>query len=298
MEKKIGLMFFPLDKAKKLDAKYLFIGKFISKLLFSLKYDLQKAELTIEVERYCLAAVISAVLWGITIFIFGIPFAFVLQKQLTIESILIAGIFGFFGFLGSLILLLFYPRILTKKIATAVDQDLLFALRSMLIQLSSGLSLYETLVTTSKAKFGQVSLELQGVVNDISSGMSEEKALEKLTFRTKSEFLKRATWQIVTSMKSGGSLVTSLTSEVDSLIQHQSEQIKLYSAELNLWILVYLIVAAALPSLGVTFLVIISSVSGGGVGIEMVYMIIILSLMVQLAMIMIIKNRIPRVVRQ
>jgi flagellar protein FlaJ len=178
-----------------------------------------------------------------------------------------------------------------------VDQDLLFALRTMLIQLSSGISLFETIKAISKANYGQVSTEFGLVIKDINTGMSETDALEKLAFRTKSEVLKRTTWQLITTLRSGGSIVTALNSQVDALVSQQMDLIKSYAAELNLWTLIYLIVAAAMPSLGITFLVIASSIGGSGIGPEAVLLIVILSIFVQLSMVFLIRTKVPKVVK-
>ena len=75
------------------------------------------------------------------------------------------------------------------------------------------------------------------------------------------------------------------------------DAIKAYSAELNLWTLVYLIVAAAVPSLGITFLVIASSIGGSGIGPEAVILIVLLSMIVQITMIMLIRSKVPKVVK-
>ena len=67
-------MLYSLENAKKLSDKYLFIGRFLSKIIFSLKYDLQKAEITIDVERYCLGALISAFIYGVMFIFIGMAF--------------------------------------------------------------------------------------------------------------------------------------------------------------------------------------------------------------------------------
>lgn len=296
-EKTPIMMLFPIEKAKQFSEKYLFFGRFLSKIMFSLKYDLQKAEMDIDVERYCLASLVSALLYAIMFLFVGLAFGAIISKQVGVFTIALMLVASIGSFVSMLIFHLIYPKIAAFQLATMVDQELLFAIRTMLIQLSSGISLFEAMKMISKSNYGQVSSEFTFVVKDVNSGMSETQALEKLAFRTKSEVLKKTIWQIITTMRSGGSIVNALESQVEALVAQQIDAIKAYSAELNLWTLVYLIVAAAMPSLGITFLVIASSVGGSGIGPEAVILIVVLSLSIQLAMILLVRSKVPKVVK-
>lgn len=290
-------MLYSIESARKFSERYLFIGRMLSKIIFSLKYDLQKSGIDIDVERYCLASLISALLYGIMFFFVGMMFGAVITKEVGMLTLTIMIASGITSFFVALMFHLIYPKIATYQLASMVDQDLLFALRTMLIQLSSGMSLFESMKNISKSDYGQVSIEFSSVIRDINSGMSESAALEKLAFRTKSEVLKKTVWQIITTMRSGGSTVAALNSQVESLLSQQMDAIKGYAAELNLWTLIYLIVAAAMPSLGITFLVIASSIGGSGIGPDAVLLIVILSLGTQFGMIYLIRSKVPRIVK-
>jgi len=291
------LLLFPLDKARHFSSTFLFLGRFLSKVIFSLKYDLRKAEINIDPANYCLASLISAIIYGIMFLFVGMAFGIIIIREISTFTFLIMFGFGFFAFIGSLIFHLLYPKLAAYQLASLVDQELLFSLRTLLIQLSSGISLFEAMQSIAKSNYGQVSHEFGQVVRDINSGMAESAALEKLAFRTKSEILKKSVWQIITTMKSGGSIVTALQSEVSDLNAQQGEIIKNYSAELNLWTLIYLIIAAAMPSLGITFIVIASSIGGAGIGIEAVILIALLAAIIQIAMIFMIKTKVPKVIK-
>ncbi|MCX6803172.1 MAG: type II secretion system F family protein [Candidatus Diapherotrites archaeon] len=291
------LMLYSLESAKNISEKYIFLGRFISKILFSLKYDLQKAEIDIDVERYCLAAFISALIYGIIFIFVGAAFGVIVTKSIGAFTIALMGITGLSIFFVMLFFHLFYPKLAAFQLAGMVDQDLLFALRTMLIQLSSGTSLFESMKNISKSNYGQVSTEFGLVIKDINSGVSETSALEKLAFRTKSEVLKKTAWQVLTTTRSGGSIVNALNAQVETLVAKQMDTIKAYAAELNLWTLIYLMIAAAMPSLGITFLVIASSIGSSGIGPDAVLLIVVLSLAVQIAMIILIRTKVPKIVK-
>ncbi len=291
------MMLFPLERAVMLPEGLMKIGRFLSKIFFEIKYDLQKADIKVSAEVYCLAAFLSAMIYGFLFLFVGMAFGVIITRSLNSTTLTIMLICSIMSFLLSLLFHLFYPKLASRQIAGLVEQDLLFALRTMLIQISSGISLFDTIRSISKSNYGQVSKEFEIVVKDINSGMSETEALEKLAFKTKSEILKKTIWQVITTLKSGGSLTNALNSQVESLVDQQKESIKRYSAELNLWTLVYLIIAAALPSLGVTFLVIASSISGGGIGKDAVVLIVILAFLIQGVMIFLVRSKVPKVMK-
>ncbi len=296
MDKNPVLMLFPIKKARNISAQYLFIGNSISKIIYTLPYDLKNSEINIDAARYSLASLISAIIYFFLFTFIGSLFGFVITREFGTDTISIAVVIGILLFFIMLFFHLTYPRVRSVQIAKAVEQDLLFALRTLLIQVSSGISLFDSIRLISRSNYGQVSEEFSDVIKDINSGMSETMALEKLAFKTKSDILKKVIWQILTTLKSGGSVVNSISSSVEELIHKQMDTIKSYSAELNVWTLVYLIVAAALPSLGVTFLVISSAVGNSGVGPEAVILIAFLAIIIQLALILLVRTQVPKVI--
>jgi flagellar protein FlaJ len=296
-EKNPVMMLYPLSSARKIPPKYLFIGQKLSKIVFTLKYDLDNSEINIDPARYSLASLISAFIYFFLFTFVGGAFAFVLFDDLTPDLIVLAFGAGILGFFVMFFFHLFYPRKRAKEIAKEVEEELLFALRTLLIQVSSGISLFEAMRLVSRSNYGQVSEEFHGVIRDVNSGMSESKALEKLAFKTKSDIFKKIIWQMLTTMKSGGSVVSSLRASVEELVLKQMDIIKGYAAELNMWTLIYLIVAAALPSLGVTFLVIASAIGTSGIGVEAVILIAVLAIGIQLALIFLLRTHVPKVIK-
>jgi len=175
---------------------------------------------------------------------------------------LLPALAAFFIFLGAFLL---YPRVMVRKVVEAVDKDLIFALKDLLVQVSSGISLYNAMANISRAGYGRVSSEFRLAVQEISAGESPERALERMALRTESEFLKRTAWQMVTVLRTGASLRGALSSLVLNLGQHQAARVKSFIQELNLWILLYVIVGIAIPSLGATLLVVLSLFTGSAV---------------------------------
>jgi len=96
-------------------------------------------------------------------------------------------------------------------------------------------------------------------------------------------------------MKSGASLKGAITSIVEILTNYQHRMIKDYTAELNLWILMYLLLAVALPALGITFVVILSSLAGASIQEFHIWLLVGAAIVNQIVLTGFIKNRIPKV---
>ncbi|MBU1120412.1 MAG: type II secretion system F family protein [archaeon] len=291
---RVKFLLFSVEKSKKISKRFLGIGERISRLFFGVKYDLKKAGLEIEAKEYCAAAFLSALIYGIIFFLLGSALLFL--RNGSIEGIFPLNIgIGLVFFFIFFFLHMIYPGIMAKRIAAGIDQDLVFALKSMLIQVSSGVPLFDSMKNIGRGEYGFVSAEFRETVQEISSGVSETKALERMALRTKSEYLRKATWQLIGSIKAGSSLAGAINSVVETLMNYQLRAIKNYAAELNLWILVYLLLAAAIPTLGITFLIILSSMGGTNISELHIGAAIGGSFIIQIVLIGFVKNRIPKV---
>ena len=88
-EQNPALLLFPLEKARHFSNNFLFIGRFLSKIMFSLKYDLEKAEIDIDPANYCLAAFISATIYGLMFVFVGLAFGIIILKEISAFTFLI-----------------------------------------------------------------------------------------------------------------------------------------------------------------------------------------------------------------
>jgi pilus assembly protein TadC len=288
-------MLFSVERADKFNRRFLWIGEFLKSFFPRLERNLEQAEIPLSAERYLSAAFFSALVYGVVFFFLFYFLFFIRNAEITpagsVLPLLIALAFFFVFFF----ILIISPGLSAKNYSRKIDQKLLFALKSMLVQVSSDVSLFDAIANVGKADYGAVSREFAVLAREISSGMSEADALERMALATKSDYLKKTAWQLSTAIKSGASLQKALASIVENLANKQARDIKDYAAELNLWILMYLLLAAAVPTLGITFLVILSSLGGASIGTEHVIMIVLVSFAVQVALIGFVKNRVPQV---
>jgi len=285
-------MVFSIEQASRINRRLIGIGNLLVRLSPSLKYDLRSSGLEIDPGAYAMAAMLSSILWGTFITLFS--YIALSTRGMPNAKLVAAGP----GLLILIVIFLFqliYPRVLAKSVAEKVDRELIFALKDMYIQINSGVSLFDSMCNISKTDYGKVSKEFELAVRDITAGDSEEKALEKLATKTKSEYFKRALWQLITAMRSGASTAGALRSVIDVLISYQHRMIKNYASELNFWILMFMLIAATIPTLGITLSVVLSTFGRAGVTPMLFIEFIIASFIVQAVMIGFLKNRRPEV---
>ena len=285
-------MIFSIEQASRMNRRFIGIGNLLVRLYPSMKYDLRSAGVDIEGGAYAMAALISSIIWGAFICLFS----YLALSSRGIENA--ATISVGLGLLIMLVILLFqfvYPQVLARKVAETVDRELIFALKDIYIQINSGVSLFDAMCNISKADYGHVSDEFGLAVRDITAGDSEEGALEKLALKTKSDYFKKALWQLITAMRSGASTAGALRSVVDVLIGYQHRMIKNYAAELNFWILMFMLIAATIPTLGITLSVVLSTFGRAGITPLLFAEFIGASFIVQSMMIGFLKSRRPEV---
>lgn len=212
------------------------------------------------------------------------------NTQVTYIGLLAFPVIFLFSFYSSLYL----PKIKGLKRGKEIERELPYALRHLLIEVKSGIPLYNGLVAISE-KYGAASDEIRDIVEEINAGKSEMEAIEESIFKNPSYNFRRAFWQILNSLKTGTDIETSLESTVDDIIKQQLISIKKYGQELNPMTLMYMMVAIILPSLGITFLIVLSMFAGGGIGSSLFTYILIGLVLFQAFLVNVIREKRPNV---
>jgi len=138
---------------------------------------------------------------------------------------------------------------------------LLDSLEHILIEIKSGVPLFNAMIGVTEG-YGEVSDEFRIVVKEINAGIPEIKALEKASLRNPSLYFRRSLWQITNAMKAGSDVASALEAIVNNLTQEQIIAIRRYGQELSPFTLMYMLIAVIMPTLGITFLIILSSFAG------------------------------------
>ncbi|MFC2163272.1 type II secretion system F family protein [Candidatus Altiarchaeota archaeon] len=289
---RIPLMILPLRQGIRLTDRWRGIWHKILKLLPKIRKDMVEADLDLDPEEYIGASILSAVLTGLTAFIIFYALLALLgadEGKILLTSVLTGGSI----FLLFIVALLTYPGIIAGKKAETIDKDLVFALKDMLLEVSSGASAYSALAEVANSGYGLLSEEIETVVKKANVGVPVEEALEELALKTRSEHLKSSIWQIVNALKSGSSLEGILRELVKDLTFEQKIKIRNYAQELNVMILAYMLFAVVIPTIATTIIIILGPFMGVSMGPRIFYIIIPVCFFMQIALMEFIKSRRP-----
>lgn len=221
----------------------------------SIEKDLNGARMDEDPDEYIATALARAVQIGVSLS-GSIAFAGYIMERMFIMKL---GL-GLLPLFTPLLFLTFsyQPKVKAKRVSRQLEKNLPYALRHMLIEVSSGISLYEAMVDASY-DYGEASNEFNRIVSDIQGGKSQIEALEDSIARNPSIMYRRAIWQMINALKSGADLTDTLDSLVDTMVEEQKLEVEKYGEDLNPFILMYLMLAVIFPSLGVTLMIVMSS---------------------------------------
>ena len=241
----------PANKLRKFSHLFLGISGHLGDFFPFLKLSLKRAEIDIDAREYISLCMISSIIFFLFFgFIISMVFIF-----LGLEKF-------FFGFLIAIFLSVFvflqqvlHPKIIANKKIRDIERNLLPAMQNMLIQLNSGVPLFDILVSISKEDYGGVSEQFNKAVKEINAGTPQIDALEEIASLNPSVLFRRAIWQIVNGMKSGADMARVIKEVNNTISDEQVLQIQRYGSQLNPLAMFYMLVAVIMPSLGMTFLI-------------------------------------------
>lgn len=293
MKNKIPFLPLPYDKVRSISEHFLGLGENLSKFFPSLEFELEQAGFGISPRRWISIALFTLIFYFIVVFsailVVTIAARADILKALSI-SLLAGGSIGFASFL----FLSFYPKLSAARKIKDIEKNLPYMLHHVLVQVRAGVPLYDTLVSIARSDYGLLSHEIRRVVNEINTGKSEAESLEILTRETPSFFFRRVMWQMINALKSGADIGTTMREIVDNLAVEQRVAIKKYGAQLNPLALMYMLFAVIFPTLGITFLLVLSSFTGLTINLEMILIGIIgMLVLFQFMFVGLIKSRRP-----
>jgi len=290
----VPLIIIPLSTIKKLGYKFPWFGRKLDGMFPTLRVHLLMAQIPMTMEEFAISALVSSALisFFITIGLFLTSIILKIPKNEAIVLTLGPAVLIFFLYF---IVTLFYPQILSKKIAEQIDKDLIFALKDLLLEVSAGSSLYNAMAGVVLSNYGLVSKEFEKVLKRTNRGMPLEDSLEQLAVETPSTHLRNACWQILNSLKAGTMLTTTLRGIVQDLTSDQHRKIKSYAQELNVLALIYLLFAVAIPTIVTTLAIVMASFSGAQVSEDTFLYIVVVCYFIQLVLVGLIRSRRPTV---
>lgn len=225
----------------------------ISKAFPSLKIKLKQAGMNDKPEDFIRKTFTSAfyMTTGLVVLLF-----LVLAKLDLIKSFmfLIVPVVFFFMFLYMVRL----PDVKIARREKDISKEIVFAGRFVIIELESGVPLYNAMLNVSK-NYDVIGKYFKELTDKVDLGTSMEDALNEAAEFVPSEDFRKILWQIINSIRTGSDVAKSLYSIMEQITKNQITEVNKYGKKLNPLAMFYMIIAVILPSLGMTMLIILSS---------------------------------------
>ncbi|HEV8289984.1 MAG TPA: type II secretion system F family protein [Candidatus Norongarragalinales archaeon] len=230
------------------------LGSRVNAFAPGLKDSLRQSHTPIDSRTYSAAAFINSV-----------TIAAVLALLLSIVSILarvnldvLIATLPAVGFMATFATAMAYPQIVARRRAREIEKDLIPAVRQLVIELRSGVALFQAMVSISD-DYGAVSEEFRNVVKRIHGGVSDLDAIAEASSQAASPELRKVLWQISNALKIGTDVATALENLLDELAANRINAIRAYGQELGPFAMIYMLTAVIMPSMGITMLIILLS---------------------------------------
>lgn len=152
-----------------------------------------------------------------------------------------------------------YPKMYTLKKTRDIEKNLIPAMQDIMVQLNSGVPVFDILGNIAKGEYGEVSKEFSIAVKEINTGRPQIEVLDELGNRNSSVYFRRVLWQISNGMRAGSDMSAIIKEGIETLNKEQIIQIQSYGSRLNPIIMFYMLMVIIIPSLAITFFTIVAS---------------------------------------
>ena len=225
----------------------------IAKAFPNLKMKLKQAGMDDKPEDFIKKTFVSAfyMATGLVVFLF-----LILAKLNVVKGI-------FFVMIPLVFMVMFFymirlPDVRISKKEKDISKEIVFAGRFIIIELESGVPLYNAMLNVSK-NYEIIGRYFKEITDKVDLGTSMEDALNEAVEFIPSNDFRKILWQIINSIRTGSDVAKSLYSVMEQITKDQITEVNKYGKKLNPLAMFYMIVAVILPSLGITMLIILSS---------------------------------------
>lgn len=224
-----------------------------SKAFPNLKVKLKQAGMDDKPEDFIKKTFVSAfyMTTGLVVFLF-----LILAKLNVVKGV-------FFVIIPLIFMVMFFymirlPDVRISKKEKDISKEIVFAGRFIIIELESGVPLYNAMVNVSK-NYEIIGRYFKEITDKVDLGTSMEDALNEAVEFIPSNDFRKILWQMINSIRTGADVAKSLYSVMEQITRDQITEVNKYGKKLNPLAMFYMIVAVILPSLGITMLIILSS---------------------------------------
>ncbi len=285
----VPLLLLPKRIAKQLSHNLLGVASRIKPNFKFLEADFYKLDADINVDEYVALCILNS----LTYFLFSAMLAISVLVRMGNKNALGIGIaVGLVVGMVIFMLGLVYPKWMAKGRVKKIDKNLLFAARHLRIQTTANVPLFESFVSASHG-YGEVSEEFSQIVKSVQAGTNLSYAIEESASKNPSYYYCRILWQVSNAVKAGTDVGPVLSDIVDFLGEEQRIDMRSYGAQLNTLAIVYLMLCIIAPTIGLIFMMIISSFVELPINDTVLYMILGVLAFIQYMFVGLIESRRP-----
>lgn len=255
---------------------------------------LRRARMNIKPEDYVKKAFITSLFFSVMIIII-LFFVFITKHGSSRFSALILSLIaGLITYVLMFSITIKGVDVRIRRRAKEIDREILFAGRFLIVKLSSGRPLINTLIDASKS-YGIGGKFFREIVRDIELGSSVEKALQRATEYSPSIKFKKILFQINNALRLGIDVTRFLISTLDEISHEQIEEIRKYGKKLSSVLLFYLLFGIVIPSLGISLIAVLGIFTGLELNTTFFAVLWFFVILTQLAFVILFKSIRPQV---
>lgn len=260
------------------------LHRILSKQFPGLRLQLAQARIMQTPEEYIRRTMMISMFLATALVI--LLFAFT-KKPLMALAFPIAYVFAFMYFMN-------YAQARIVRIQREISKEIIFAGRFLIIELESGVPIYEAFQNMAK-NYETVGQYFGEVIQRVDLGTPMEEALNEAVQLAPSNDLRRIFWQILNSLKTGSEVSDALNNVFDQIVREQQIAVKEYGRKLNPMAMFYMMIAIIVPSLGTIMLIVLSTFIGLDLNMLFFGLLVFANAIVQLLFLSMIKAQRPPV---
>ncbi|MEM0356253.1 MAG: type II secretion system F family protein [Candidatus Anstonellales archaeon] len=157
----------------------------------------------------------------------------------------------------------------------AVDYEIGFLLKHMVVLLRAGIPPYNIFLLTSRG-YGKSSEIMERIARKIAAGVPVSKALREEAEDVPSNYMKFVLLQIASAIDSGADLAKILEELEKQITNEKVNEYRRFGYRLNPLMLMYMLVAIIIPTLMLPIMIIILSFTGRASDLNVVHLVLLL----------------------
>jgi len=134
------------------------------------------------------------------------------------------------------------PDVKISKKEKDISKEIVFAGRFLIIELESGVPLYNAMINVSK-NYEVIGRYFKEITDKVDFGTSMEDALNEAVEFIPSNDFRKILWQIINSIRTGSNVAKSLYSVMEQITKDQITEVNKYGKKLNPLAMFYMIIA-------------------------------------------------------